>query len=42
MWLYYVDGLGKDNKYLLPGKNGGPLSYNTSMIIYGKLMLNMV
>ena len=27
MWTYYVDGLGKDNKYLLPGKNGGPLCY---------------
>ena len=25
--VYYIDGLGKDNKYLLPGKNGGPLSY---------------
>ena len=27
MWTYYLDGLGKDNKYLLPGKNGGPLCY---------------
>ena len=29
MWTYYVDGLGKDNKYLLPGKNGGSLCYKT-------------
>ena len=29
MWTYYIDGLGKDNKYLLPGRNGGPLCYKT-------------
>ena len=29
IWTYYLDGLGKDNKYLLPGKNGGPLCYKT-------------
>jgi len=27
IWFHYLDGKEKDNPYLLPGKNGGPLSY---------------
>lgn len=27
IWFHYLDGKEKDNAYLLPGKNGGPLSY---------------
>jgi integrase len=27
IWLDYLDGKDTDNPYLLPGKNGGPLSY---------------
>ena len=27
IWFHYLDGKNKNNKYLLPGKNGGPLCY---------------
>ena len=27
IWLHHLDGRNNDNLYLLPGKNGGPLSY---------------
>ena len=41
IWFDYLDGKDTDNPYLLPGKNGGPLSYKYIHATMWKLMLLM-